>query len=128
MCLHRYVKFKQGEVWHDIKGEFESTGMRPTAADRERLASGIEMAEHLARSVRDTQAAILNRDLASQAASEAAFFEAMRAQRALEKEARFYKEDKSQLTLAELRDAKAKKEAMLRSSIRDFQFMTVDGE
>jgi hypothetical protein len=45
------------------------------------------------------------------------FFGDMRAQQTLESEMRFLGRDKSQLTIAELRDAKQKKEKMLRSSM-----------
>lgn len=62
VLCHRYIKFKQGEVWAAIYAEFEATGMRPTAPDRQRLASGIELSQSLARVVRETQAAILKRD------------------------------------------------------------------
>lgn len=41
LCLiEKYIKFRQGEVWHAIKEEFDDAGFRPTAPDRERLASG----------------------------------------------------------------------------------------
>eukprot|EP00983_Pelagomonas_calceolata_P025573 803311-Pelagomonas_calceolata.AAC.1 len=48
---HRYVKFKQGEIWVAIASNFEASGIRPTAPDRERLTSGIELSEHLATAV-----------------------------------------------------------------------------
>ncbi|KAF5830681.1 hypothetical protein DUNSADRAFT_14196 [Dunaliella salina] len=41
-------------------------------------------------------------------------------------ESKFYKKDRSQLTLAEIRQAKEKKETMLRNSIRDFQVSPTD--
>lgn len=91
VCVRRrYVKFKQGEVWHAISAEFAATGLRPTAADRERLASGIELSEHLAAAVRSAQGAILGREMAAQREREARYFGDMRAQRKLEQEARFY--------------------------------------
>lgn len=68
LCAHRYVKFKQGEVWSAIHAEFEATGMRPTAPDRERLASGIELSQSLARAVREAQAAVLRKDAEEAAA------------------------------------------------------------
>ncbi|KAJ9526659.1 hypothetical protein QJQ45_017570 [Haematococcus lacustris] len=118
--VEKYVKFKQGEIWSAMAAEFEATGMRPTAPDRERLASGIELSEHLACALRETQAALLQKDAQVALDQETKFFEDIRAQRKLEQEARFYKKDRSQQTIAELREAKAKKEAMLRNSIRDF--------
>lgn len=90
LCMCRYVKFRQGEVWVAIRDEFEASGLRPTRPDRERLASGIELAERLAIAVRDAQAALLAKELGAAAQKEAALFEGMRAQRKLEQEARFY--------------------------------------
>jgi hypothetical protein len=84
------MKFRQGEVWVAIRDEFEACGLRPTRPDRERLASGIELAERLAVAVRDAQAALLAKELGAAAQKEAALFEGMRAQRKLEQEARFY--------------------------------------
>lgn len=89
--LRRFVKFKQGEMWARIREELELSGVRPTAPDRERLDSGVELTEHLARTLRDTQGALLNRQLQAAQEQEAAYYENMRAQRKLEHEARFYK-------------------------------------
>lgn len=55
-------------------------------------------------------------------AKETALFESMHAQRRLESEMRFTKRDKSAMTLSELREAKAKKEAMLKASMSSFVF------
>eukprot|EP00195_Chlamydomonas_chlamydogama_P007748 CAMPEP_0202890108 /NCGR_PEP_ID=MMETSP1392-20130828/615_1 /ASSEMBLY_ACC=CAM_ASM_000868 /TAXON_ID=225041 /ORGANISM="Chlamydomonas chlamydogama, Strain SAG 11-48b" /LENGTH=1052 /DNA_ID=CAMNT_0049573609 /DNA_START=191 /DNA_END=3349 /DNA_ORIENTATION=- len=127
LCLiEKYVKFRQGEVWREIQEEFDAEGMRPTAPDRARLASGIELLEHLAKAVRDAQAQILERHVDGARQQEAKFFEDMRAQKKLEQEMRFYQKDKSQMTLAELREAKQKKETMLRNSICSFRFMDAD--
>lgn len=49
----------------------------------------------------------------------------MRSQRKLEQESKFYKKDRSQLTLAEIREAKEKKETMLKNSIRDFRMSPI---
>ncbi|GAX82203.1 hypothetical protein CEUSTIGMA_g9631.t1 [Chlamydomonas eustigma] len=117
LCLiEKYVKFSQGDLWRKIKSEFEDEGMRPTAADRERLAAGIELCEHLAQAVRDAQHSVLDRHVGSLKDQEKKFFEGMQAQRKLEQDMRFYQKDKSQLTLAEIREAKQKKEQMLKNS------------
>ena len=85
MCLvDKFVKFRQGGVWQEIKAEFEASGMRPTAPDRERLSSGIELSEHLAKAVREAQSVILNRHKDKLREVEGKFFEDMRAQKKLE--------------------------------------------
>eukprot|EP00983_Pelagomonas_calceolata_P025574 803311-Pelagomonas_calceolata.AAC.2 len=76
--------------------------------------------------VRDAQLSILGREAQEAAKKEEKFYEDMRNQRKLEIESKFYKKDRSQLTLAEIRQAKEKKEAMLRNSIRDFQVSPLD--
>jgi hypothetical protein len=58
--------------------------MRPTAADRERLAAGIELCEHLAQAVREAQRSVLDRHVGSLKDQEIKFFEGMQAQRKLE--------------------------------------------
>lgn len=89
---------------------------------RERLASGIDLAQSLALAVRDAQAAMLGRHADALKAREAALFDAMGAQRRLEAETRFAQRDKSAMTLGELREAKSKKEAMLKASMSSFVF------
>lgn len=59
--------------------------MRPTAADRERIASGIELSEHLAQAVKDAQKHVLERHMTGIKKKESKFFEDMDAQRKLEK-------------------------------------------
>eukprot|EP00976_Prorocentrum_cordatum_P027045 549119-Prorocentrum_minimum.AAC.2 len=49
--IENFVKFRQGEVWQDISAEFAAEAVKPTAADRQRLASGIQKSEALARNV-----------------------------------------------------------------------------
>ena len=34
LFIKNYVKFRQGEIWQDIRKEFLETGMKPTAPDR----------------------------------------------------------------------------------------------
>ncbi len=97
-------------------------GMRPTAPDRERLASGIELSESLARTVREAQQKILEQHTGTIRQKEAKFFEDMQAQKKLEHDMRFFQGDKSQMTLAELREAKRKKEQMLKNSLTSFHF------
>ena len=46
--VEKYIKFKQGEVWFDMSCSFRTTGFKPTAPDRERLASGIDFSQYLA--------------------------------------------------------------------------------
>lgn len=63
-------------------------GLRPTANDRERIASGIDLSEHLALAVKEAQQQVLHRHKTSIKQRESKFFEEMDAQRKLEK-ARF---------------------------------------
>lgn len=32
--IEQYVKFRQGEIWQDIKREFDVTGLKPTEEDK----------------------------------------------------------------------------------------------
>lgn len=126
--VEKYVKFRQGDVWRSMAAEFEGAGMRPTAPDRARLASGIELSESLAVGVREAQARLLGRAQAGAAAVEGKFFADMRAQRKLEEEYRFLAlQDRTAMTLGELRAAKTKKEEMLKSSMREFLFQDNGG-
>ncbi len=60
MChTRRYVKFRQGAEWERIRDSLECEGVRPTAPDRERIESGIEMAQHLGKICRDAQVRVL---------------------------------------------------------------------
>ena len=120
--VEKYLKFRQGEVWQEIAAELEASGLRPTAPDRERLASGIELCEHLAAAVRDAQGSILGSHQDTLRAAEAKFFEDMKAQKRLEHEMRFLGADKTAMNLSELRAAKAKKEAMLEKSAATFKY------
>ena len=65
-------------------------GMRPTAADRARLDSGLELSEHLAQAVRDAQQNVLNRHLGAVKQKESKFFEDMDAQRKLEQVSSYF--------------------------------------
>ncbi len=86
LCMiEKYVKFRQGSFWRQTKQDFEDEGMRPTAADRERLSSGIELSEHLALAVREAQRLVLDRNMESIKQVESKFFEGMTAQVQLEK-------------------------------------------
>jgi len=75
--------------------------------------------------VRAAQLSILGRQEDEAAKKEAQFYQDMRSQRKLEQESKFYKKDRSQLTLAEIREAKEKKETMLKNSIRDFRMSPI---
>ena len=120
LCLiEKYVRFKQGEVWRQIKQELEEEGVRPTAPDRLRLASGIELSEALAESVKEAQRQILDQHIGAIRDQETKFFEDQLGQKTYEKEMRFFglAKDASRLTLGEIRDAKAKKADMLSKSL-----------
>lgn len=58
--------------------------MRPTAPDRERLASGIELAQHLADAVKEAQQQVLDRHLGTVKQQERKFFEDMQSQKKYE--------------------------------------------
>lgn len=95
--VEKYVKFRQGEVWLDIATAFHARGFEPTAADAERLAGGAEFSERLAAVVVADQRRLLGAAEADAAAVEAAGYAATLAQAALEREAKFYKKDRSQV-------------------------------
>ncbi|MEW5303624.1 MAG: hypothetical protein WDW36_006297 [Sanguina aurantia] len=117
VVVEKYVKFKQGEVWREIEAEFAAEGIEPTSPDKARLASGMELSEHLAVLVRDAQAVILGRAQDALRQTEARFFEDMRNQKKLENEARKKQQRAgAPLTLVEMRSAKEKKETMLKNS------------
>ncbi|KAG2442889.1 hypothetical protein HXX76_002966 [Chlamydomonas incerta] len=122
-AVEKYAKFRQGEVWRAIQAEFGDSGVKPTAPDRARLESGIEMSESLAAAVREAQARLLGRAQEGQRAAEARLFEGMRQQARLEAEYRTIAlQEKTPLTLAEMRRAKEQKAAMLKNSLQSFQF------
>lgn len=58
--------------------------MRPTAPDRERLASGIELAQHLAEAVKEAQQQVLDRHLGTVKQQERKFFADMQSQKKYE--------------------------------------------
>lgn len=122
LCLiEKFVKFKQGEVWRQIRDELEQEGIRPTAPDRERLASGVELAETLAVAVRDAQKKILEKHVGIIREKESKFFADALGQKKYEQDMKFFglAKDKSLLTLAEIKEAKEKRAQMLAHSIRD---------
>mmetsp|Transcript_576 Transcript_576/g.718 ORF Transcript_576/g.718 Transcript_576/m.718 type:complete len:238 (+) Transcript_576:801-1514(+) len=121
--VEKYVKFRQGEIWLEIQQAFQQVGVRPTTPDRERLQSGVELSEHLAEAVRRAQLHLQGTWRKKQEEKEAAFVTALRKQSKLVSDARANGKDRPQLTLTELREAKKKKEAMLKSSMSDFKFM-----
>ncbi|KAG2499310.1 hypothetical protein HYH03_002888 [Edaphochlamys debaryana] len=121
--VEKYAKFRQGEVWRAITEEFAATGMKPTAPDRARLESGIDLSEALAAAVREAQSRLLGRAQEGSRAAEAKLFEGMRQQARLEAEYRTIQmQEKTPLTLAEMRRAKEQKAAMLKNSLQSFQF------
>ncbi|KAG2443045.1 hypothetical protein HYH02_009460 [Chlamydomonas schloesseri] len=122
-AVEKYAKFRQGEVWRAIQEEFAEGGVKPTAPDRARLESGTEMSESLAAAVREAQARLLGRAQEGQRVAEARLFEGMRQQARLEAEYRTIAlQEKTPLTLAEMRRAKEQKVTMLKNSLQSFQF------
>ncbi|KXZ56694.1 hypothetical protein GPECTOR_1g625 [Gonium pectorale] len=126
-AVEKYAKFRQGEVWRSIQSDFDASDIRPTAPDRVRLESGIELAESLAVAVREAQARLLGRAQDGMRAAEARLFEGMRQQARLEAEYRTIALQESKpLTLEEMRRAKESKAAMLKNSLQSFQFQHGD--
>ncbi|GFR41272.1 hypothetical protein Agub_g1947 [Astrephomene gubernaculifera] len=122
-AVEKYAKFRQGDVWRGIQEEFDACDMRPTAPDRIRLESGIELSESLAAAVRDAQARLLGRAQEGLRAAETRLFDGLRAQAKLEAEYRYVQlQERTPLTLAEMRRAKEQKAAMLKNSLQSFQF------
>lgn len=119
--IEQFVKFKQGEVWMDMKEEFGAAGMKPTETDVERLESGIESAQELARRLQEAQEALVNSHMDVARQAEASMFESMRAQREIDDQIRRLGPDSviraAQPTWKDISEAKAKKEAMLRASL-----------
>lgn len=64
--------------------------MRPTAPDRERLASGIELAQHLAEAVKEAQQQVLDRHLGTVKQQERKFFADMQSQKKYEQVCAFH--------------------------------------
>ena len=57
--VEKYVKFKQGEIWHGIAARFHLKGFEPTGSDRARLQSGVDFSEQLATIVAQDQRRLL---------------------------------------------------------------------
>ncbi len=73
--------------------------------------------------VRETQARLLGKAQEGLKAAEARLFEGMRAQAKLEAEYRYIQlQERTPLTLAEMRRAKEQKATMLKNSLQSFQF------
>lgn len=130
LCLiEKFTKFKQGEVWRQIKNELEAEGVRPTAPDRLRLVSGLSLAESLAEAVALAQKSIRDQHMTAIANQEAKFFGDAMAQTKYETEMKFFglEKDKSRLTLGEIRDAKAKRAEMLARSLKEATVLSATG-
>ncbi|GLC35790.1 hypothetical protein PLESTB_000494500 [Pleodorina starrii] len=128
-AVEKYAKFRQGDVWRGIQTEFDAAGMQPTAPDRLRLESGIELSESLAVAVREAQGRLLGRAQEGLAAKETRLFEGMRQQAKLEAEYRYIQlQERTPLTLEEMRRAKENKATMLKNSLQSFQFQQQGGE
>ncbi|GLI68965.1 hypothetical protein VaNZ11_013493 [Volvox africanus] len=126
-AVEKYAKFCQGDVWRSIQADFEATGIQPTAPDRLRLESGIELSVSLAMAVREAQARLLGRAQDTLKAAESKLFDGLRAQAKLEAEYRFIQlQERTPLTLAEMRRAKEQKATMLKNSLQSFQFQQPD--
>ncbi len=89
----------------------------PPNCHRTRLASGIQMSESLAQSVRSTQAALLAERTQALTLAEHALYESLRQQAAAEADAKRYQKDGSKLTMRERMAAKARREEMLKASL-----------
>lgn len=116
--IEKFIKFKQGEVWLDIEEDFKKEGMRPTAPDRDRLASGIEKSESLANSLAATQEALFKSHYQSLETDNMVFYHNMSEMHKQEAESKVYKRNLSTLTMKERLEAKLKKEQMLKNSFK----------
>ncbi|EFJ42961.1 hypothetical protein VOLCADRAFT_96890 [Volvox carteri f. nagariensis] len=125
-AVEKYAKFRQGGVWRSIQADFEAEGIQPTAPDRLRLESGIELSASLAMAVREAQARLLGGAQATLKTAETRLYDGMRAQAKLEAEYRFIQlQERTPLTLAEMRRAKEQKATMLANSLQSFQIQDV---
>jgi hypothetical protein len=114
--VEAYVKFRQGEMWQDLRATLASEGVEPTEEDDTRIESGMETAEYLAETVRGNQGDILAEALGRAVEEEKAFYAGKAMQEQQEKEARMFKKDNTKMSMAERKEAKAAKEAMLANS------------
>jgi hypothetical protein len=114
--VEKYVKFKQGEVWMDINNEFHVKGFRPTGADRARLQSGLDFAEHLANIVTQDQRRLLEVAQEKNAVEERQAYTNKLNQAKLEYDIKFYKKDRSLVSAKEKQEARQARDAMLARS------------
>jgi hypothetical protein len=114
--VEKYVKFKQGEVWRDINIQFHVKGFRPTGADRNRLQSGLDFAEHLANVVTQDQRRLLEVAQEQATVQERQAYTNKLNQAKLEYDIKFYKKDKSLVSAKEKQEARQARDAMLAKS------------
>jgi hypothetical protein len=116
--MQQYVAFRQGEIWADLQREFAVTGLAPTEEDAIRIVSGIKQSEAIATNLQQKQAAIVAAQLGTRKAAEAGFYADLLTQAKLDEDAKYYKKDRSRLTMRERQAAKERHDQMLRDSIR----------
>lgn len=90
----------------------------PSLLCRVRLKFGIDQAEAIATNLQQKQTSIMTTQMETLRADETQFYEDIKMQAKLQDEARFYKIDRSKLTMKERKAGKERREQMLRSSIR----------
>jgi len=117
--IENFVKFRQGEVWQDISAEFAEEAVKPTAADRQRLASGIQKSEALARNVVYKQGVLHTTLHEEHEAANAEFYSNTMQLAKDEAEAKVYKRSMATLTMKERLEAKLKREQMLKTSFKE---------
>ena len=116
--IQEYVKFKQGEVWLDIADSFDRDGVVLTDFDQKRLESGIAASYLLAEQVQERQREILEGGFLMDTMKEQNFYDSILLQQEQERAGLLYKKDRGNLTMRERLEAKLKKEAMLKNSVR----------
>ena len=117
--IREYVKFKQGEIWLDISSEYEEEGLVLTDFDQIRLESGISTTYTLAVQVSQRQREILEDKHMMDTQKESSFYQSILTQQEQERQGLLYKKDRGNLTMKERSEAKLKKEAMLRNSVKN---------
>ncbi|CAG9463471.1 unnamed protein product [Pedinophyceae sp. YPF-701] len=119
LCLIQgYVKLTQGDLWQDIVESFRESGFRPTSPDQARLDMAVETVHECTRDLAGTQIELQQSRYDVAAEGEQASYTRMITQREMDAEARTYRRDKTRLSMKERQALKARKEHMMRTSLR----------
>lgn len=116
-AIRHYADFRLGEAWQDVRRGLAADGTDPVVEDLERLEQNIASGLRVAAEVVGKQRELLTAAQAAVEKEEQTFYEAKRTQEALERAARLYRRDRSNLTMRERAEAKARLASMVGDSL-----------